>query len=104
MFVFFRRNPNDRDAAASELTSWPQYNSKAQQYIRFTSNLTSFPIECRYAASRVHFWNEYVPTIEQNCDKECNTCFSQSASAGYIVSSVGALICIIAFCFRGFTQ
>ena len=97
------RNPNGIDPAMLELTHWPQYQHQTQQYIRFTSNLTSFPAESRYAASRVHFWNELFPALEKTCDKECETCESVSVNAGYVVTSIAALICSMIF-LRGCIQ
>ena len=103
-FYLAFRNPNGReDPAASGLTHWPQYDYQAQQYIRFTSNLTSFPVESRYAASRVHFWNEFVPSLEQNGDKECQICDHDSVSAGCVITSIAALVGCILF-LRGFIQ
>ena len=57
--------------------------------------MTSFPIESRYAASGVHFWNEFVPTLTQNCDKDCPVCDGVDVSSGYVVSTCRVLMCIV---------
>ena len=64
------RNPNN-GTKASSLTVWPEYDTVSQKYIRLTSNVTSFSVETRMEANRMHFWNTIVPALENECDREC---------------------------------
>lgn len=63
-------NPNN-GTKASSLTVWPEYDTVSQKYIRLTSNVTSFSVETRMEANRMHFWNTIVPVLENECDREC---------------------------------
>ena len=68
------RDPNIGDNGQATLTQWPEYNTDTQSYIRFKANMTSFPVENFYVASRVRFWNTLVPQLNENCGKKCKPC------------------------------
>lgn len=65
----------------STLTTWPEYDTDTQKYIRFRADLEPFPVEDHFAAARVNFWQNLVPVISEECDKICPTCSSKVSSA-----------------------
>ena len=71
-FIF--RDPNMGNMiSASNLTMWPSYDTASQKYIRLRGNLSSFPVESHFAASRIQFWNSFLPAISDECST-CPTC------------------------------
>ena len=70
MFYCSFRDPNN-GTEMSSLTDWPEYDAVSQKYIRLMTNVTSFPVETRLAATRMNFWNIFVPILEKECDRVC---------------------------------
>ena len=70
----FYSDPNMSNKGTSQLTTWPEYANTAQQYIRFKANVTQHSIESHYAASRIHFWNDLVPVLKEDCGDGCRPC------------------------------
>ena len=78
-FVIFFSNPNTGENGPSSVTTWPQYDTLFQRFIRLRTNTSSLPIEDHYAAPRMHFWNNLVPILQDNCDKICQPYHNKTA-------------------------
>ena len=78
-------DPNIGHDGPSSLTPWPEYDTTSQRYIRFRADVKPLPVEHHYAAARVHFWNELVPVLQDNCDKKCQPCQNQTLHQPVII-------------------
>lgn len=70
-------------------TTWPQYDTMTQKYIRFQATVSSFPVEDHFAAGRMNFWHNLIPTLDQECDETCPKCEDEKISGGrsnYVLS------------------
>ena len=80
LYLSLSRDPNSDDGP-STLTTWPEYDTATQKYIRFRADQETFPVEDHFAASRVNFWHHLIPVMSQECDKECPKCKSNVSGA-----------------------
>ena len=82
--------------STSFLTNWPVYNLTTQNYLRLVADKTSFPVESRFIANRMHFWNSLVPVLASQCSVDCDACGKDGVTgAGHLVTAALFSTCIV---------
>ena len=79
LYLLLFRDPNTGNGP-STLTTWPEYNTDTQKYIRLRDG-ADFPVEDHFAASRVQFWHDLIPVMSKECDKVCPKCPNKVSGA-----------------------
>lgn len=75
-----------------ELTAWPTYSVAKQLYLTLSPNMTSLSVNHHFIASRVAFWENISPLLEE--------CSSNLASYQFVfLKWNNTCFCICAFIF-----